>query len=492
MRRLALALAAVGVLAFGLAGCGGSRHGKKHVRLICSGSELCVSLPNTSTTFAGGELSTQDVYTYGSTQNPPSGGSPTVWQRLQNLDSRGWRQVGYPQYNDTYTTMISPINYYVNAGGIQPHLAWNFKSADRELSLAPPTATRDFDEQWPAPLFYCPSGSWTDPSTGCTERGAAAFADQSYTAMAKLFAGIVKYFRTAMIASDSGSRVTYTADSVTDTSGALSRTAGDCITATVLDRYGSPDWLTGTVSSVVGNTATLTGNWSTSESWDTEAGNGAITSSTPASGAAYNVASCTPPGDLAGGKGAAAAQPWPRPPSAGNVQNYELGNEPDDGGSGVPFSVPSLPAPTPTLTGVNVGDGTLTPGTTYHYEVASAGAEGSGTQLYGGGGGLSRPGTEQSIRSRVAITQSRSRGTTRRTSGSRRTRTSSMAARPGASSDSRRSGGTRSLPTPLRSLGRTPGRSPRPDLRTERTSPAAGGLSRLAATSRCGTWSPPR
>ena len=357
----------------------------------CGGSALCVSLPETGTVFAGNELGTQDSgYVWSASQSGPSGGGPSVWQRLQSLDAGAQRQVGYPS-SPGNQTWVSPINYTENGTS---YTAWNFIDADQALAMAPPTAKKDYDMQWPDPMFYCPSGSW---ATGCSSGGAAGIADESYGAMASLYSNVVTYFTASMAASNSGGAVTYGSNSVTDTSGDLSGLSGDCVTATVYDNNGSPEWVTGTISSVSGDTATLTASWSTSESWSAYKGFASIPSSTPAAGAAYNVASCTPPGSLSGGSGAASAKPWPRPPSVGTVTHYELGNEPDDGGSGIGFSAPSLTAPAATLTGVNVGGGTLTPGSTYSYEIAAAGGEGSGAALWGGGGGLTTPGTQASI-----------------------------------------------------------------------------------------------
>lgn len=357
----------------------------------CGGSVLCVRLPETATAFAGHELGTQDSgYVWSAAQSGASGG-PTVWQRLQSLDASAQRQVGYPSSVGNQT-WVSPVDYTENGSS---YTAWNFIDADQALSMAPPSAAKDYDVQWPDPMFYCPSGSW---ATGCASGGqAAGFADQSYGALASLYSSIVTYFTYPMAASGSGGAVTYTANSVTDTSGDLAGAAGDCVTATVFDNYGSPEWVTGTIASVSGNTATLSANWSTSESWSAYLKFTSIPSSTPVAGAAYNVSPCRPPGQLSGGSGAASAKPWPRPPSVGTVTHYELGNEPDDGGSGVFAAAPSLTAPAPTLTGVNVGGGTLTPGATYTYELAAAGGEGSGASLWGGGGGLTTPGTRASI-----------------------------------------------------------------------------------------------
>ena len=335
----------------------------------CSGSDLCVSLPATSTAFVGHELGTQDGgYGYTATQEAAGGGSgTTIFQRLQALDSSVSRQPGYPSYNDASQTMISPINYIENGDS---HSAWNFRTVDKVESMIPATAAHEYDVQWPDTLFACPSGSW---STGCTTGGPTSFADQSYASAATFFPELVRYFLSPMIESHSGSAVSYTANSVTDTSGVLAGTSGDCITATVSDSYGSPDWVTGTIASVSGNTATLSVNWSTSESYDTEDGNGALTATVPASGAAYNVASCTPPSGLTSPQD---ATPWPRPPSVGLVTNYEFGNEPQDENAGTIGAVPALSAPTPTVSGVNVTGGTLSAGSSYCYEVAAAGGAG--------------------------------------------------------------------------------------------------------------------
>ena len=225
---------------------------------------------------------------------------------------------------------------------------------------------------------------------GCYPNSPSGLIDQTYGAAASFYANLVRYFRTALVASGSET-TTYTSSSLTDTAASFAGDTGDCITATVVDGNGFPDWVTGTIASVSGDTLTLTGNWSSAESYDTEAGNGLLGSTTPVAGAAYNIASCTPPGGLSS---PADAKPWPVPPSVGTVQYFEVGNEVDLSNWNLLFSNPSLPAPTPTLTGVNVAGGMLKAGTTYTYEMASAGARADATS---GGGGLSTPGAQVSI-----------------------------------------------------------------------------------------------
>jgi hypothetical protein len=377
-----------GIRLLGSGDSGGSHGDGSSRRGSCSGGALCVSLPAEPTRF---DLSvdTEDSYGFTASEPKPGGGYPSVWQRLQNLDVGASRALSYVSYNDAYTGEISPVDYYVNSGsGVQYHRAWNFIALDKELSESSPTTPKEVDEGYlvPPPLWYCPSGSWSAPAKGCTWSGSAGIADQSFRKLASYYANLVRYFRVPPRISDSGPAVTYSSRTLTDTRVSFARDTGDCITATVIDSNGFPDWVTGTVSSVGGgghHTVTLTSGWSSAESYDTELGNGALPSTTPATGAAYNLASCTPPRGLDSPQ---AAKPWPAPPSIGDVQYFELGNEPDLSNinqSGLSNGGVSAPAVTPPasikLTGVNEAGGKLTPGTTYTYEIASDGIQAAGT-----------------------------------------------------------------------------------------------------------------
>ena len=370
----------------------------------CSGSQTCVSLPETTTPF-NITFGAQDSYGFTAQMSPPTGGGPTIYSRLQLLEPGAWRTLGDKSYNDEFTSAVSPTNYYWNQSGTVEHLtAWDFRSLDKMLSEAPSTTPKEVDEEIPLSLFYCASGSWSNASTGCDPSGQpGALTDQSYDQLASFYANLVRYFRTGVLATGSGSSVSYTANSLTDSTENFAGDAGDCVTATVIDSNGFPDWVTGTVASVTGSgyhTLALTTNWSTAESYDTETGAGALTSATPAGGAAYNLASCTAPGGLSSPQD---AEPWPMPPSVGNVQYFEMFNEPDLSNTNQLVTPPAVPAPSGlTLTGVNVAGGTLTAGTTYTYEIASDGVQATG--VYCGNiasdntcGGWSLPSATQSI-----------------------------------------------------------------------------------------------
>jgi hypothetical protein len=204
-------------------------------------------------------------------------------------------------------------------------------------------------------------------------------ADQTYGALAAYEANTVKYFRTGVLQSGGGSSVIYSPTSLTDTTKDFTAYGGGgyAVTATVLDANGFPDWETATVTSVSNGGHTLNlGGWSVAHS------NALSSSSTPSAGAAYNLASITPPITSP-----VSATPWPRPPSVGDVRYFELFNEPDLSNSSYPRVSPSLPPPSPTLTGVNVPGGTLTPGMTYSYRISAANIRGR----------LSLPGSEVSI-----------------------------------------------------------------------------------------------
>jgi hypothetical protein len=354
-----------------------------------------VSLPETSTSFDL-TMGAQDAYAFTPTEAPPSGG-PTIWQRLQNLQPGAWRELGDKNYDDAQTSAVSPVSYYWDdSGTVRSLTGWDFRSLDKMLSEAPAGTPKEVDEEIPFPLFYCPSGSWSSSSTGCNPSGAGALLDQTYGQLASFYANLVRYFRTGVITPGSGTS-SYAADTLTDTAQNFSQDTGDCLTATVVDANGFPDWVTGTIASVGGagdDTVTLTGNWSESKSFDAEDGV-SIPSSTPVAGAAYNLASCTPPGGLSSPQG---ATPWPLPPSVGNVQYFELFNEPDLSNTNQFVSPPGVNAPSSiTLTGVNVTGGTLTPGDTYAYSIAGDGIQATGVNCSSCQGAWTVPSSAQSV-----------------------------------------------------------------------------------------------
>lgn len=370
----------------------------------CTGSEMCVRLPATSTGFDD-SFGTQDSYGFTAQETPPAGG-PTVDARLQSLDPGAWRVLGDRSYNDEFTSAVSPVNYYWDESGTVDHLtAWDFRSLDKMLSEAPSDTPREVDEEIPLPLFHCASGSWTNPTTGCDPSGhPGALTDQTYGQLAEFYSNLVRYFRTSMLATGAGPAVSYAPDSLTDSSQSFAGDEGDCVTATVIDSDGFPDWVTGVVSSVGGegeHTLTLTQDWSTAESYDSETGGNALTSATPAAGAAYDLASCRAPGGLDRPED---ATPWPRPPSVGDVQYFELFNEPDLSNTNQLVTPPAVDPPSSVhLTGVNAPGGSLTSGTTYSYEIAGDGVQATGVQCQSPTsddvcGGWSRPSRAQSIK----------------------------------------------------------------------------------------------
>ena len=346
-------------------------------------------LPASSTAFSD-SWAGQDQYVDSASVPPPGGAYPNIYQRLGKLGLSGWRVLGDTQYEPQITVNTSPVNFYLNASGKVTYFpAWYFTALDKQLSEVPRGVLKVVQQQPPYSLFYCAKGSWTSATTGCNIGGfpPGALIDQSYRQLAGWWANVVKYFRTGVLASGSGS-TSYTSRTLTDTRRSFTGDKGDCVTATVIDDNGFPDWVTGTVAAVGGtndHTITLTGSWSPAESYDRSVGRGSMMSiATPAPGAAYNLASCRPPSGLTRPQ---YATPWPRPPSVGNVDYFEINNEPDLSQDNLAFLNPTLPAPTPNLTGVHVTGGTLTPGSRYTYEIASSGSQGN----------LSMPGTEASI-----------------------------------------------------------------------------------------------
>lgn len=326
---------------------------------------ITVTPPSGSATSCSTRFSSEDVWPgYLYDQAAPAG-SPTLSQRLNTLGLDDWRVQAVPGYNDASTSLPSPQAYTTTRGyGIN---AWSFSTLDKVLSDGPASANRLLD------LTQPPDPMWTG-----TNGGQGALADQSYNALAQYYANVVKYFRTGILQTDSGSAVTYTSTSLTDTSKNFSAYGtGYSVTATVNDANGFPDWVIGAVTSVTNNGHTVNvGSWSTAKSV------GSIPTSTPAAGAAYNLASTAPPVTSP-----TTATPWPLPPAVGNVEYFELFNESDLSNSNFPRTSPALLPPTPTLAGVNVSGGTLTPGTKYSYRITAVNI----------GVSESLPGTEASL-----------------------------------------------------------------------------------------------
>jgi hypothetical protein len=354
----------------------------------CVGSELCVGLPASGTGGQGGGSSGSGVFDLGFSSGDsypgflsaiatPGGGFPSVKARVDASGYGVWRVLSEDGYNDASTTQIEPSSYTASDG--KSVRAWNFTALDKVLSEGPVGAPRELEENIPDALWTGDGGFQSTPAPG-------AVADQTYGDSATFYANVVRYFRTGIVASDSGI-TTYTANTLTDPSQNFIGDVGDCLTATVIDANGFPDWVTGTVASVSDNDQiTLATNWSDAESYDVADGAAAlITNTTPAPGAAYNLASCTPPIQLDTPR---YAVPWPTPPSVGNVQYWEIGNEYDLSNYNQGRIAPALPPPSPiTLTGVYVAGGTLNAGSSYSYEIASANAQ----------GGLSLPSSAASI-----------------------------------------------------------------------------------------------
>jgi titin len=333
---------------------------------------ITASLPSSSGACST-RFSSQEVWPDTTTAlSPPGGGYPSVFQRIDTSGLDIWRVQAVDGYDDASTTLVSPSAYTDSIG--QHLTAWNFNTLDKQMSDGPTSAVRELDMVSP------PDALWTGTAPlGGDGSAQGALADETYQALAQYEANVVRYFRTGVSVSGSGSSVTYTGTSMTDTTKDFSAYGGGgyALTATVLDANGFPDWETATITSVTngGHSVNFSG-WSRAQS------NALSRVSTPAAGAAYNLASVTPPITTS-----APAKPWPRPPSVGNVQYFELFNEPDLSNSQYPRVSPALPAPTPTLTGINVPGGTLTPGTTYAYRVSAANI----------GGALSLPGAEVSV-----------------------------------------------------------------------------------------------
>lgn len=312
-----------------------------HGTSVGAAGTITVGLPSGSATTCSPRFSSEDVWPGYFYDIPPPTGGPTLTQRINSLGLDYWRVQAVAGYNDASTSLPSPSAYTTAQG--HAISAWSFGTLDKVLSDGPSSAPRLLD------LTAPPEVLWT--GTGDGSQG--ALADQTYAALAQYYANVMKYFRTGILATNSGSAVTYTTTTLTDSSANFAAYGGGtyAVTATLTDANGFPDWETATITAVSPDGHTLTLAWP---------------SGTPAAGAAYNLASTTPPVTSPTN-----ATPWPRPPSVGNVQYAELFNESDLSNSSFPRTSPALPAPTPTLTGVNVAGGTLTPGTTYAYRLTA-------------------------------------------------------------------------------------------------------------------------
>lgn len=327
---------------------------------------ITVSMPGQGATTCSTRFSSEDVWPGYFYENSAPAGSPTLTQRIDALGLDYWRIQAVDGYNDGSTSLPSPAAYTTAQGNAIK--AWSFGTLDKVLSDGPATATRLLD------LTHPPITMWTGP-----DGGSGTLADQTYNALAQYYANVVKYYRTGILVNNAGATVTYTSKTLTDTAKDFTAYGGGgyAVTATVLDDNGFPDWETATITSVTNSGHTL--NFS---AWTKTNGSQISSISVPSAGAAYNLASTTPPVTSP-----TAAYPWPRPPSVGNVQYFELFNESDLSNSSFPNSSPSLLPPQPTLTAVNVTGGTLVPGTTYAYRISAVAIN----------TGESKPGTESTI-----------------------------------------------------------------------------------------------
>ncbi|HXW33017.1 MAG TPA: hypothetical protein VEJ87_00440, partial [Acidimicrobiales bacterium] len=347
-----------------------------------SAGTMTVDLPATSQEF-GTRFSSETSYPgFLSNMTPPGDGYPNVSQRLDSSNLDVWRVQGGDGYNTLTTTLPSPCNYTSKTH--QTVSAWNFTGADNTLSEGPTGAPREFDLTAPPDCLFTGSAP-----LGGNGKAQGALADQSYDAMATWAADVVKYFRTGILISDSGNTVSYTSNSLTDTDQDFSAYGGGgySVTATVDNANGFSDWETAVVTSVSGpndDTLNFSAGWSDADSYDVAAQDSLLETTTPEDGAAYNLASTTPPAGLTSPE---VATPWPCPPSVGNVEYIELVNEPDLSNYNEPRISPAMPPPAPTVTGANVPGGTLTVGKQYSYRITAMDTRGD----------ESKPGSQVSV-----------------------------------------------------------------------------------------------
>jgi hypothetical protein len=345
---------------------------------VLATNTITVVAPSGSGATCNTRFASEDVYPGNYDAAPPPTSGPTLQQRTDALGLDYWRiqavsDATYFSGGQPYGLSIPfPTGYTDSNGNTVP--AWDFRNLDKSLSDGPAGVPRLLDITRPPDSLFSGTGAVGGSATY------GAIADQTYTALSQYFANIIRYFRTSILQAGTGATVSYTATSLTDTAKDFSAYAGGgySVTATVLDNNGFPDWETAAITSVTNSSHTLnfSGGWSRANS------DSLTTTSTPAAGAAYNLASSTPPITSP-----VNAYPWPMPPSVGNVAYYELFNEPDLSNYNWPRTSPALPAPAPTLSGVNVTGGTLTPGTTYGYRMTAVNI----------GAAESLPGSEVSI-----------------------------------------------------------------------------------------------
>lgn len=311
-----------------------------------AGPSVTISMPAQSTApTCNLQYATQDVFAGIFAAVPTPDGEPSPSARLAQLNPPYWRVNSNSDGGPAGMSLPFPAPYTSSDG--RQVAAWDFSHQVSLLDEAPASVPRLLSISSPPDVLFTGTGPLGPSNRPGTLR------DQSYGELAAYMADLVKYYNTGILASGSGSAVSYTGTTLTDSGQDLSRFGTGTFSVTV-DSAG-PDghitWQTVVISSVSGQHVLHVAGWPRG---------------TPTAGSAYNLASSTPPITSP-----VFATPWPRPPGAGPIRYWEIMNEPDLGNTFFPRASPAVLPPTPAVTGVEAAGGHLRPGQTYSYRLTA-------------------------------------------------------------------------------------------------------------------------
>ena len=291
------------------------------------------------------QYATQDVFAGIFAAVPTPEGEPSPSARLAQLDPPYWRVNSNSDGGIAGMSLPFPAPYTSSDG--RHVAAWDFSHQVALLDEAPASVPRLLSISSPPDVLFTGTGPLGPSSHPGTLR------DQSFGELAAYMAGLVRYYNTGILASGSGSTVSYTAGTIVDAGQDFTRFGrGDYrVTVDAPQQDGHAGWQTTTVTGVPSAHVLQVAGWS---------------SGIPAAGTAFNLGSSTPPITSP-----VPATPWPRPPGAGPVRYWEIMNEPDLGNTFFPRASPAVLPPSPTLTGVQAPGGRLQPGRTYAYRLTA-------------------------------------------------------------------------------------------------------------------------
>jgi hypothetical protein len=289
------------------------------------------------------QYATQDVFHGVFAEIPTPAGEPSPTQRLAQLDPSYWRVNSNSDGGVVALSLPFP-SAYTSADGHQV-AAWDFTHQVAMLGEAPSSVPRLLSISSPPDVMFTgsgPLGPSDHPGT---------LQDQSYGALARYMANLVKYYNTGILATGSGPAVTYTPNTLVDSSQDFTPYGNGSYGVTVdsVAPDGQVSWQTAVITGVTSQHEVHVRAWP---------------KGIPAGGSAFSLASSTPPIT-----NPAPATPWPRPPNVGHIRYWEIMNEPDLSNAFFPRASPAVLAPTLKLTGVSAPGGTLRPGQTYAYRI---------------------------------------------------------------------------------------------------------------------------